>query len=82
MSKPKSKIFANGSTTLPKPVREALGVEAGDTVCYIISEDGGQVLRALNVSEVAGMLSREGEAAVSLGEMQDAISRGAIESGK
>ncbi|MDA9185687.1 type II toxin-antitoxin system PrlF family antitoxin [Planktomarina sp.] len=23
-----SKIFANGSTTLPKPVREALGVEA------------------------------------------------------
>jgi len=82
MSKPKSKIFANGSTTLPKPVREALGVEAGDTVCYIISEDGVQVLRALNVSEVAGMLAREGEAAVSLGEMQDAISRGAIESGK
>ena len=79
---PKSKIFANGSTTLPKPVREALGVEAGDTVCYIISEDGVQVLRALNVSEVAGMLAREGEAAVSLGEMQDAISRGAIESGK
>jgi len=82
MSKPKSKIFANGSTTLPKPVREALGVEAGDTVCYIISEDGVQVLRALNVSELAGMLAREGEAAVSLGEMQDAISRGAIESGK
>ena len=82
MSKPKSKIFANGSTTLPKPVREALGVEAGDTVCYIISDDGVQVLRALNVSEVAGMLAREGEAAVSLGEMQDAISRGAIESGK
>jgi len=82
MSKPKSKIFANGSTTLPKPVREALGVEAGDTICYIISEDGVQVLRALNVSEVAGMLAREGEAAVSLGEMQDAISRGAIESGK
>ena len=82
MSKPKSKIFANGSTTLPKPVREALGVEAGDTICYIISEDGVQVLRALNVSELAGMLAREGEAAVSLGEMQDAISRGAIESGK
>ena len=82
MSKPKSKIFANGSTTLPKPVREALGVEAGDTICYIISEDGVQVLRALNVSEVAGMLAREGEAAVSLGEMQDAINRGAIKSGK
>jgi len=45
MSKPKSKIFANGSTTLPKPVREALGVEAGDTVCYIISEDRVQILK-------------------------------------
>ena len=26
-----SKILANGSTTLPKPVREALGDEAGDS---------------------------------------------------
>jgi bifunctional DNA-binding transcriptional regulator/antitoxin component of YhaV-PrlF toxin-antitoxin module len=40
-----SKVFANGSTTLPKLVREALGVEAGDTVRYVISEDRVQVLR-------------------------------------
>ena len=40
-----SKIFANGSTTLPKPVREALGVKVGDSVCYVMSEDGVQVLR-------------------------------------
>ena len=45
MSLLQSKIFANGSTTLPRPVREALGVEAGDTVCYVISEDRVQVLR-------------------------------------
>jgi bifunctional DNA-binding transcriptional regulator/antitoxin component of YhaV-PrlF toxin-antitoxin module len=31
-----SKVFANGSTTLPKPVREAFGVEAVDTVRYIL----------------------------------------------
>jgi AbrB family looped-hinge helix DNA binding protein len=35
-----SKIFANGSTTLPKPVRDALGVKAGDRVRYVISENG------------------------------------------
>lgn len=35
-----SKILANGSTTLPKPVRDALGVQAGDRVRYVISEDG------------------------------------------
>mgnify|MGYP001587316871 CR=1 FL=1 len=40
-----SKIFANGSTTLPKPVRDALGVKAGDHVGYVICEDGVQVLR-------------------------------------
>ena len=40
-----SKVFANGSTTLPKPVREALGVKAGDIVRYVISEDRVQVLR-------------------------------------
>ncbi len=40
-----SKIFANGLTTLPKPVREALGVKAGDRVRYVMSEKGVQVLR-------------------------------------
>ena len=40
-----SKIFGNGSTTLPKPVRDALGVKAGDSVRYAISENGVQVLK-------------------------------------
>jgi bifunctional DNA-binding transcriptional regulator/antitoxin component of YhaV-PrlF toxin-antitoxin module len=40
-----SKIFANGSTTLPQPVRNALGVKAGDSVRYVIAEDGVQVLK-------------------------------------
>ena len=40
-----SKIFTNGSTTLPKPVRNALGVKAGDSVRCVMSEDGVQVLR-------------------------------------
>ena len=40
-----SKIFANGSTTLPKPVRDALGVKAGDSVRYVISEKGVQFFK-------------------------------------
>jgi AbrB family looped-hinge helix DNA binding protein len=40
-----SKIFANGSTTLPKPVRDALGIKTGDRVRYVISEDGVLVLK-------------------------------------
>ena len=40
-----SKIFANGSTTLPKPVRDALGLKAGDRVRYVISEKGVQFFK-------------------------------------
>ena len=77
-----SKVFANGSTTLPKTVRDALGVKAGDTVRYVISEQGVQVLRTRSVHELAGMLSRDDQVAVSLCEMENAIIQGAIESGK
>ena len=42
-----SKIFANGSTTLPKPVRDAVGIMAGDRVRYVISEKGVQFLKYL-----------------------------------
>jgi AbrB family looped-hinge helix DNA binding protein len=33
-----SKVSANGSTTLPKPVRDALGIKAGDRVRYVMSD--------------------------------------------
>ena len=77
-----SKIFANGSTTLPKPVRDALGVESGDTVRYVISEKGVQVLRTCSVRELAGMLARDEQATVTLSEMEKAIIQGAVEGGK
>ena len=53
-----SKIFANGSTTLPKPVREALGVEAGDHVRYVISEKGVHIELVQSVPETAVVLAR------------------------
>ena len=77
-----SKVFANGSTTLPKTVRDALGVKAGDTVRYVISGDRVQVLRTRSVHELAGMLSRDDQAAVSLCEMENAIIQRCVESGK
>ena len=77
-----SKIFANGSTTLPKPVRDALGVEAGYTVRYVLSEKGVQVLRTRSIGELAGTLARDEQATVSLSKMENAIIEGAVESGK
>ena len=40
-----SKVFANSTTTLPKSVRDALGVKAGDRVRYVISEKGVQFFK-------------------------------------
>ena len=77
-----SKVFANGSTTLPKTVRDALGVKPGDHVRYVISEQGVQVLRARSVHELAGMLARDEQATITLSEMENAIIQGAVESGK
>jgi antitoxin PrlF len=56
-----SKIFANGSTTLPKPVRDALGVKAGDSVRYVISENGVQVLKSQSVTATTDLLARSGQ---------------------
>lgn len=53
----KSKIFANGSTNLPKPVRNALGVETGDSVCYVTSEDGVQLVKAEYEIETVDILA-------------------------
>ena len=43
-----SQVFANGSSTLPKAVRDGLSVEAGDTVRYVISGGCVEVLRILS----------------------------------
>ena len=52
-----SKIFTNGPTTLPKPVREALSVEAGDTVRYVISEKSVFIEQAHSVPETSDVLA-------------------------
>jgi len=55
-----SKVFANGSTTLPKLVCEALGVNTGDTVRFVISENGVHVEQAQSIHETADVLVRSG----------------------
>ena len=75
-----SKVTAKGQTTLPRDVRSALGLEAGDTVRYIVEDSRVQMLKARDVRELAGMLPRPGQRIVSLDEMNEAIAEGAIES--
>jgi len=56
-----SKIFTNGSTTVPKPVRDALGVQAGDTVRFLVSDNDVHIEQAQSVPETADMLVRSSQ---------------------
>ena len=53
-----SKVFANGSTILPKTVWDALGVKAGDTVRFVIPEKGVHIEQAQAVPKTAHELAR------------------------
>ena len=73
---PESRITTKGQTTLPKAVREALGVQPGDRVRYIVL-DGEVCIRAVRpVQRLFGVLACDGPP-VTLDDMQRAIAAGA-----
>ena len=73
-----STISSNGQTTLPLPVRHALGVEAGDRACYFVSDDEVRVKVVQPIAWLFGALKHEGPA-MRLGDMERAIADGACE---
>ena len=75
-----STVTVKGQTTLPKDVRRALGLVSGDRVRYVILDGEVRLLKVRPVSDLAGMLHREGRTPVSLEEMDEAIAGGAAES--
>ena len=74
-----STITAKGQTTVPREVRNALGLAPGDRVRYLVLEGEVRLLKVRPVSELAGLLARPGRTAVSLEEMDTAIAAGAAE---
>lgn len=76
-----STITIKGQTTLPKQVRLALDLGPGDRLRYIILDDGQvRLMRTRPVSQLAGLLRRDGQKPVSLQEMDAAIALGARDS--
>ena len=72
-----SAITSKGQTTLPKPVREALGVQSGDRVRYAILENNEvRIIPVRPISRLFGSLKYKGKPK-SLEEMQRAIVEGA-----
>lgn len=73
-----STITMKGQTTLPKDVRQALDLQPGDKVRYLIL-DGGEVriVRARSASSLAGVLKAVVRRPISLEEMENAVAAGA-----
>ena len=71
-----SVISVKGQITLPKPIRKALGVKAGDEVRFLVVEDEVRIMPVRPIQRLFGALKREGPV-VSLEEMDEATASGA-----
>lgn len=74
-----SSITAKGQTTLPKAVREALSLTAGDRVRYTVLDGEVRIRKVLPLSRLYGIVKYDGPP-VSLDEMQQAIIASACKS--
>jgi AbrB family looped-hinge helix DNA binding protein len=74
---PSAKLTSKGQITVPKSVRSALRVEAGDRLDFIVEGEGRVVVCAgvADVRDLKGLLHRPGRRAVSIEEMNAAIAR-------
>lgn len=74
-----STITSRGQTTVPKAVREALELKAGDRIRYTIEGSAVRVCPLRPISRLRGIVQRQGPP-LSLEEMDRAIAEGACES--
>lgn len=73
-----SRITAKGQTTLPKAVREALGVGPGDRVRYLVVDGEVRMRPVRPIQRLFGALAHDGPPA-TLDDMEQAIVDGATD---
>ena len=59
-------LTSKGQTTIPKAIRDGLGMKTGDRMTFTLMPDGVVIMRVKNkrVSDVAGLLHKKGRKAV------------------
>ena len=71
-----STVTAKGQTTLPRDIRQHLGLKPGDRVRYLVIGDEVRLVRPRKVMTLCGALRHAG-APVSLEDMDRAVRDGA-----
>jgi antitoxin PrlF len=75
-----STVTVKGQATLPKAVRDHLGLKPGDRVRFFIHPDGRvMLLPTAPISRLRGILKNLRSEPVTIDEMDDAAAEGAIE---
>ena len=76
----KSTITVKGQATIPKPIRDHLGLKPGDRVKFFIHPDGSVVLLPTRpISSLRGILKRPRRKPVTIEQMREAVVSGAAE---
>lgn len=70
-----STMTSKGQVTIPKAVREALRLQAGDRLEFVISESGKVLMTPVKttVAEIYGMLHKPDQEPVTVEAMDEAI---------
>jgi len=74
---PTATITSKGQVTIPKPVRDALGLATGDRIEFAVGTDGAvrMEVRRRKASDLGGLLHRKGQRRLSPADMDAAIAR-------
>lgn len=75
---PNATLTSKGQITIPREIRDLLGVNAGDRLSFEVREGGEVVVQSetTDIRSLQGILKRKGTP-VSLARMDEAIQRGA-----
>lgn len=75
-----SAITIKGQATIPKPIRDHLGLKPGDKVKFFIHPDGSVVLLPTRpISSLRGIVKSAKRKPVTIEEMREAVLAGATE---
>jgi AbrB family looped-hinge helix DNA binding protein len=74
-------VTSKGQITIPKDIRERLGLEAGDRVVFVVQSERDVALRPAktDIRKLHGMLYRKGRRRRSVEEMDEGIVRSIAE---
>jgi antitoxin PrlF len=64
-------LTSKGQTTIPKEIRDSLGMKPGDQMTFTLMTDGTVVIRVKrkSIMELAGVLRKKGRKPVSIAQM-------------